>query len=72
MMNLSLKPDPVTRYASCLREVWSLNGALKLFMKFKATHVSEIDNKRISLNNPVMPYSIAIRLFAGLFIEKLL
>lgn len=39
IMSLSLNPDPVTRYASCLREDRSLNEGPKLFMKFNATHI---------------------------------
>lgn len=41
IMSLSLNPDPVTRYASCLREERSLNEGPKLFMKFNATHIPE-------------------------------
>ena len=46
MISLSLKPDPVTRYASCLREEESLNFGPKLLMTFKATHVSERKKER--------------------------
>lgn len=37
-MSLSLTPGPVTKYPSCLRDEYRINGESSLFIKFNATH----------------------------------
>ena len=50
-MSLSLIPEPVTRYPSCLSEEKSLNGDPILFTKFTATQASVANMRKVFISD---------------------